>query len=260
MSNKLTLTSAILILLSFGNLAFAATSVPLNTGYDHWWGTAYGTAPAPLGLPKQDDYWINVSTATNFIPTFAIQKHPNWQAAFAGTNWINFQNNFNSMPGTSSTNLKYFVYRKCFCLQPGFVKPALKFQLRADDSVAVWFNSVTNPVINGTGGSFSGPPLNGSTERGFRTGSNCLYVLVEDAGVATGFDLEGNVTALAGLLATPAKGPNQSYAPCGCGNGPAGAAMRMEASPDDDKEVIQEILKFAEERRLKAVGPAIKRN
>jgi hypothetical protein len=241
------------MLLVFSNLAFATITVPLNTGYDHWWGTTYGTAPSPTGLPKQDDYWMNVSTGAT--PAFAITKHPAWQNPLGISTWINAQNSWASITGR-----QYYIYRKCFCLQQGYKGPVIKFQIRADDGVTAWLNTITNVVLSPTGGSFSGPPVNAASDKGFKVGSNCLYVLVDDVGsVATGFNLDGNVSAAAGLLSTPAKGPNQSYAPCSCGSGPAGAAMRMEAGAGDDNDVIKSIREFAE-RRFKTVDPSIKRN
>ena len=154
MKKTLPTTSTIFALFVFSTLAFATTTVPLNSGYNHWWGTTYGTLPSPAGLPKQEDYWINVSTAGNFIPSFAITKHPAWANPGGLSTWVNFQNTANSIPGTNPSNPRYFIYRKCFCLLQGYSKPVIKFTIRADDSVAVWLNTITNPVINPSPGNF----------------------------------------------------------------------------------------------------------
>jgi hypothetical protein len=142
---------------------------------------------------------------------------------------------------------------------PGFQKPSINFQFRADNSSQVWLNSVVTTLIGPSPSSFSGPALTGGTSDAskFRTGLNCLYVLVEDTGGAIGFNLSGTVTAT-GLMPVAGSGtaPNPSFAPCECG-GPAhdGPANRQSGAVDrDDAEVVRAIVKVAEERRLKRVA------
>jgi len=70
------------------------------------------------------------------------------------------------------------------------------------------------------------------------------------------------VTAAAGLLQTPAMGPNQSYAPCSCGGGPNGQGMptgietKTSTLTADDTEIIQGIVKYAEQRRAQRMRDA----
>jgi len=158
-------------------------------------------------------------------------------------------------------NPSYTIFRKCFCLLPGYKDAKLSFQARADDTIQVWLNTQMNQVLAPSWGNLNGPVLSGASTNGFRVGKNCLYVLLEDIYYgAMGFDLAGTISAY-GLLPMPAMGVGQSFEPCACrSGGPVGVAdasnaMRV-ADPtsatrvqDSDEQVIREIVKLAEARR-----------
>lgn len=236
----------------------AAAQLPLNTGYNYQTFSQY-----PVNV--QDNYWINIasSTGTPAGPSRVITPHPAWfQGPFPaqGGAWINAWNSYNSPPQVPAWTL----YRKCFCLLPGFKNASLKFETRADDNMGVWFNSVLNQVLPFTQGHFanSQQPLVAGTQTGFRVGKNCVYALVEDFyGVATGFYLKGSVTA-DGLLPTAAAGTGQSFAPCSCQSGhpgavdaadPRGAALDRRAQAlveEEERKVVDEIIKVAKARSL----------
>jgi hypothetical protein len=174
-----------------------------------------------------------------------------WAPAFTGSNWIGARNTVLSPAGTTPDNPAYTIFRKCFCLQPGFKGAKLSISsVRADDTIQVWLNSQTNQVIAPAWGNWNGTPLSGSTNNGFRVGKNCVYALVEDFHGHMGFDLLGDITAY-GLLPMPAAGTGQSFEPCACRQGPAGQQDSRSAMSvgDDDQKVIQAIVKIAEARR-----------
>lgn len=201
------------------------TTLPLNTGYDH---TVFAPYPAAgLTSTVQDQYWINIASypATNSAvnPSFVIHPGPfgGWATPMANSRWIGGWNTRNSRLGVTVPNPGYTIFRKCFCLSEGYKNAKLRFDLRADDTVQVWLNTQLNPVLPAAyhyyGQFLAGSvPLHGETDRGFRVGRNCLYVLVEDIGGATGFDLAGDISA-DGLLPTPAKGVEQTFGQCSCG-------------------------------------------
>lgn len=272
MKNKLNLIAAIFVLLVFSNFANATVTVPLNTGYDYWLNAAY---PIPTTVTPQqflqDDYWMHLSNpvGNTWSPAYAITRSIAWVPSMSApvfrSNWVNSRTNWSSAPTTTGTNPGYTIYRKCFCLQSGFIEPRINFNLRADDGVTVWLNTILNTVLPPSPANhFATIPYTASTNSGFRVGSNCLYVLVEDTGGATGFDLNGTVSAYAGLLSTPAKGPNQSYAPCSCSvNGPvplneADSQISAIMAENDDADAIKEIVKFAEERRVQRINGDVK--
>ena len=72
-----------------------------------------------------------------------------------------------------------------------------------------------------------------------------MYVLVEDTGVNTGFNLAANLSA-AGVTPMIAKGPNMVFEPCPCNvNGMAAGRADLE-----EKEVVNQIVKAAEMKRI----------
>jgi hypothetical protein len=259
---RITRIAALLVaLLTFHSHAAATTTLPLNTGYNHPIWTPY----SPVGV--QDNYWINIASYSptspppSPAPSFVI-PWSGWAPPLPGSGWISARNTRNSAPGTSQYDPAYTLFRKCFCLLPGFKEARLKFSARADDSIEVWLNTHLNKVLSASYGNFNptDPPLSAGTDKGFRVGKNCLYALVEDKGGAMGFNLAGDVSAM-GLLSMPAAGVAQSFAPCACRTGHPGlldsadqrdtAVAGRQAQPDeDDREVVTAIIKIAEGRRL----------
>jgi hypothetical protein len=246
-------------------------SLPLNTGYNY---SNFSLAPQPPGGTStvQDNYWIKIAsyeppaTTMTVAPAWVLPAAPPppWAAPLAvtvgsspiGSRWIGPRPVAASPPGSNQQNPAYSIFRKCFCLMPGYQGAQLSFQVRADDSVQVWLNSVTNTLVGPVSGSFNGIPRNGGTSNPahFQTWRNCLYVLVEDnLGGQMGFDLAGVVSAI-GLMPVAGAGTNASFAPCQCGGGPVpagatAAASRRASDPDDDSAVVQAIVRIAEARR-----------
>jgi hypothetical protein len=202
-------------------LGGVTTTLPLNTGYDH---SVHAPYPAVTSTTStvQDRYWINIAsyptTPVPVGPSFVIPQG-GWAPPMPGSRWITAWNTLFSPNGTSTPRPAYTIFRKCFCLSEGYKNALLRFDLRADDTVQAWLNTQLNPVLPAPYhffGNFLSTPLHGETDRGFRVGRNCLYVLVEDTGGAMGFDLAGDVSA-DGLLPTAAYGVEQTFGQCSCG-------------------------------------------
>jgi hypothetical protein len=241
--NKMNLIVAILILITVTNSVLATQTVKLNTGYNHSL-----IVDAPYTPTTQDNYWIKVwSTSGSFpAPSWAVPigTAPWWTPVLSDSNWINVQNNNGSTYPTSVSSPSYHLYRKCFCLHQGFNNASMKFDFRADDGVAVWFNSSWLFGFSAGNWAASTPYTIPSVTSGFKVGRNCVYVLIGDVGTYTGFNLAGNVTAN-GLLPTPAFGTAGTFQPCGCGGGGplAGGQTMKTVDNEDDTKVIEEIVK-----------------
>ena len=231
------MTRMIRALLFLVTAPVVVAQVPLNTGYNH-------ALNAPYAIGAQDQYWIALTSYPNSptAPARTIAPNAGWTAPLLPqTRWISAWNTNLSQPGTSAQNPSYTIFRKCFCLMPNFKNPTMSFQLRADDNVQAWFNTVTQTLIPPQIGNWwtgspvlQSPPVNPAW---FRTGRNCLYVLLEDTGGAMGFDLAGSVQAV-GLLPLPAHGVGQSI-PC-CDGQPAATV---------EADVLKAIRAVAEKRR-----------
>ena len=265
---SITRIAALVALLGLCVPASATTTLPLNTGYNYLTFSQY---PATAGT--QDNYWINIASYFPGVasvpvgPSYVVPPYPGWfPGPFApqGGAWISARNTNVSSPGTNVNNPAYTIFRKCFCLMPGFKNASLRFTARADDNIQVWFNSMTNQLLTPSQGHFNGTPLGPvGTEKGFRAGKNCIYALVEDQhGVAMGFYLDGSVTA-DGLLPSAAAGVGQSFAPCSCqaglpgqldAAGPRDAAVlerrAQTQAEEEERRVIDAIIKVAEARRV----------
>lgn len=270
---KLKAALLILLTLALGVPSFAGT-LPLNTGYDYSSWNTYAAG-------ANDNYWIRIASYPPVMPT---PVGPSWAVAYNGnfatwlppmagptgipSMWINAFGNTNASPaGASAQNPAYAIYRKCFCLQPGFSNANIRGSVRSDEAIQIWLNSMLNTVlpvspinINNT----NGPPyqISYTNQSAFRSGKNCLYVLVEDTGSHTGFDLAANLTAnnVTPLIAT---GPGMSFEPCSCGHGipdtavPGttipGAAMRTADS--EEQQTLAAIVKIARQKRLSRTRP-----
>lgn len=262
MFRKINLITVLVALLLTSSFAMGSTTMPLNTGYNHSIFQPYAAVFGPS--TTLDQYWINIAsyptTSPAVWPAYVIQPHSVWAPALPGTNWISARNTFTSGAGVNPENPGYTIFRKCFCLLPGFKDANLSLRVRADDTIQIWLNTQTNQVLAPSWGNLNGTPLSASTTKGFRVGKNCVYVLLEDYYYgAMGFDLLGSVSA-DGLLPVPAAGVGQSFEPCACrGQGPAehagevgltkaDAASRLKAE-DSDEPAIGEIVKLADQRR-----------
>ena len=220
-----------------------------------------------------DNYWIKVASyepPAGNAPVAPAQvlniTGTGWLGALtypAGnpSRWVGPRNTASSSPGATPENPAYSLFRKCFCLMPGFQNPRIDFQIRGDNNISAWVNFTTNNLVPAQSGRWNLSPISASTTNAswFRVGRNCIYVLVEDWGGAMGFNLAGTVNAV-GLMPVAGAGSDVSFAPCQCRSGPAvGTATavtgigaeeaRTRAGTDDDSAVVQAILKIAEERR-----------
>lgn len=204
-----------LALLGASSAAMSQTTLPLDTGlnYSNFTVSSYSGSPLP------DQYWIKVASSSTMssTPGFVIPAHPAWQtlpSSIGGqSSWVG-----PTPTGTSPSGQTTFaIFRKCFCLMPGYKQAQMNFKIRGDDGIGVWLNSAGNNIVPYQGGSFSGPAINGpATAPKFQTGRNCVYVLVVDTGsVVTGFNLAGTVSAY-GLMPMASAGTGASFRPCTC--------------------------------------------
>jgi hypothetical protein len=198
-------------------------SLPLDTGFNNSNFSYYTVNGSP------ENYWIKVASSSTNTPSpgFVIPAHPAWQTlpgTLSGfqTKWVGPTASGASPSGQTT----FAIFRKCFCLMPGYKQAQMSFKMRGDDGVGVWLNSIGNNILPYQGGSFNGPAINGTaTPSQFRTGRNCVYVLVVDTGsVVTGFNLAGTVSAY-GLMPMAAAGTGASFRPCAC-EGPAAVPER----------------------------------
>ncbi|MCB0047629.1 MAG: hypothetical protein KDD92_19565, partial [Caldilineaceae bacterium] len=198
----------------------AIAQVLLNTGYDHDVGTTY---PAVGGVSSvQDKFWIKIasyepnSASAPVDEAFVVQQSGSWWPAASNSQWIGPRAVVNSAGGVGGDFKGYRIFRKCFCLINAVGNHHIRFDVRADDNVQVWMNSVLNTLVGPQDGQFrynDATPISVdvSGEGILQPGRNCLYVLVEDYGGGVAFNLVGEVS---GALATPARGPDMEFGPC----------------------------------------------
>jgi len=237
----------VLALLALGRVAMGATTVALNTGYDN--GSFAPYPPASQPSTTNDNYWITIASFPNLpVAPAWVLKYPGlpWAPAIASTNWIGPRNTVSSAPITAGQP-NYAIFRKCFCLLPNYKNPSLTFQVLTDDASQAWFNSQLNVALPPSPANYGGPPRQSlaSSASWFHQGTNCIYLLLEDVGGWTGFDLAGTIQA-DGLDPLPATGANITFR-CPCN---AGVPTKF-----NDEQVVTALRKIAEERRLKRTVP-----
>src|SRR6267154_6902552 len=193
-------------LLTFNNVAaIGQQTLPLNTGYDHSVPGPYPTVTTGTSTTN-DNYWINIAShpTTNpaLGPSWVLQQISPWWAAMPSSSWIGARSTV-AGGGSSMQDKGYVIFRKCYCLLPGFNQASLTFKIRTDDQGFLYFNSVTNPLGTVPQNYNSPTPFSGGTtnQNYFQVGKNCFYVLLEDFGGYMGFDLVGTIKAN-GLLPT----------------------------------------------------------
>lgn len=257
MKNKINIAAMILLVVVSANLTFGG-SLPLNTGYDYSNSTIYS-------FGSSDDYWIRIAS----YPVMSPAVGPAWAVSTSGTSWLTLPNSTwinpfgstNVTPnGYNAQNPAYALYRKCFCLRPGYNEPRIQASVRSDESIQIWLNLMGNQVLTTSPINLNGTPyaINYTNASAFRVGKNCLYVLVEDTGVHTGFNLDGKIFA---NNVTPliAKGANMSFEPCSCSQGPQPAALQKRLDAEDE-QVVKEIVKVAEMKRIERIRRPDPRN
>jgi hypothetical protein len=231
--------------------AHAATLVPLNTGYNHAFFAPYPVVPTTVSTTN-DNYWINITSYPNTSPvapaaSWVLKTPTGWLPPGPGSHWINSRPAAIS-PG-SPQDPGYSIFRKCFCLLPNYREAAMRFNLRADDNVQVWVNSVLNVAVPPNSGRWSwGTPIvsNPSQPSWFRAGRNCVYVLVENTSQHMGFTMDGSFTA-EGLMPLPAVGPDMKF-DCGCNSGVPGPANTAANMVQEERVVIEAISAIAKRR------------
>ncbi|HEV7237717.1 MAG TPA: hypothetical protein VGQ36_00630 [Thermoanaerobaculia bacterium] len=245
------LVAVLFIALSATVATAQMAQMPLNTGFNYGGWGPYQTVITPVSATP-DNYWINIASYPPTIPsvkrTFVLQTPIlSWQTSLPASHWISARDKADSDPGVTPVLPGYTIYRKCFCLQD-FSAPLISFTLRADDTVQVWFNSQVNVMLPPQTGNWNTTAITSlpSKSSWFRTGTNCLYALVEDFLGLTGFDLSGTVT-VTGPAPIPAFGTTPTY-PCGCTTNPNPNGVEASAS-EDDSEVVAALIEIAEERR-----------
>lgn len=251
-----TLAARVMLALTFvAALASAQTIVPLNTGYNHAAFAPYPTVTTMISTTR-DDYWINIAsypptTPAAPAPSFVLQSPSGWSPPIAGSSWISARNQAASAPGVTDANPGYTIFRKCFCLLSNYNNPQISFSVRADDTVQVWLNTQVRVLVPPQFGNFGSTTAIASLPSNpawFRTGLNCLYVLVEDYRGITGFNLAGTVQAN-GLAPVPAFGVEQTF-DCPCRTpSPGNPAVLDVTAEQDDTEVVAELIRIAETRR-----------
>lgn len=259
--------SIAVMLLAFCTFAKGEQSLLLNTGYDYSVPGPYKTVTTYISN-RRDDYWIYIEPFPPINPALGpswVLQLPStdgkndWSPAMAGSNWINARKT-EAGGGSSPANNGYVLFKKGFCLLPGFNPASLTFQIRADNQAFLYLNSVTNPLGTVPQNFLSDKPFDGHTanQTYFKVGMNWLYVLVEDFGGGMGFDLVGDIKAN-GVLPNVARWDENAqdavFAPCPCSTpppnlpgGPKNATVRARAE-EDDKKAINEIIKIAEAHR-----------
>jgi hypothetical protein len=240
-----------------GNSAIAG-ALPLDTGYDYTNFAPYPAPPLnPAPSPISDNYWINIASFPTIAvsPAHVIDPNAAWQT-YPGSRWIGPRNVWNS--NASTDNPYYTIFKKCFCLAPKFNSPSLSFHVRNDDNMQIWLNTVLDTLVGPIPGNYNTPGANvvatAAQLQYLHAGKNCIYVLLEDTGTAMGFDLTGNVNAN-GLYPFAAAGVDGTF-PCGCDAHPGpvpnsaanNPAARSAMQGDDDREVVNAIIKLAEAR------------
>lgn len=192
-----------------------ATTLPLDTGYNHGGPAYYGPNDT------RDHYWIKI--ASYEPPAGSVPVDDTYiyhgQALTAGGSAKALGPNptgYSSL-GTHTSNKAYAIYRKCFCLL-STENVSLNFTVRADEWATVWLNGVAT-ILAGPAEGWD-PNISAASSRPtdrtmFREGRNCIYVLVEDSGIGTSFSLSGWVSG-PGLMPMMAEGKDASFGPCRC--------------------------------------------
>lgn len=262
---------ATLILAAASSASIASTTVNLDTGFNHATGGYF-----PVG--STDPYWQVISKYPSQAPLPVspanVVPSSGWLLTGlpAGARWISGFIGGTSPSSTGKYDPGYTIYRKCFCVMPEALAQTavqgsglnLNAVLRADDNVQVWLNNMLtgqllSPIIQTGQWSWGNGISVRARTAAFRPYVNCVYVLVEDdQGGRTGFSMTGSVSSTFGLWDQAGNTDPNSYKPCPC-KAPVHHDAPSAKMMDVEHEDLQEIVKYAEERRLtrqKAGKPA----
>jgi hypothetical protein len=193
----------------------AAVALPLDTGYN------YTTFAPYVPGSTVDNYWIKIASYEPSLTSVPVAPASiiNGVTPVAGPGaQVLGPNPSAALGGTHISKKGYSLYRKCFCLLTT-QGASLSFNVRGDDIIQVWLNSVQYTLAGPTPGNFwtGSTPISSlpSNQGMFLTGRNCIYVLVEDYWGATHFSLSGQVTG-PGVMPMAAEGVNMVFKPCHC--------------------------------------------
>ena len=166
-----------------------ATTINVNTGYDHNGGVVYP-------IPAFDAYWKVIADpdpgTSEPRPAWTIVPHYAWAPAMGASRWIS------SYPDYANNTNDIYEFEFCFYLDPSFSTASLYMEIRADDSARVYLNG--NWIGDANWYSWNNTtwptPPNFSTTSYFQAGNNLITVeLANTDGVAMGFNIDGTVTA-----------------------------------------------------------------
>lgn len=149
---RMNLMAAVFALLVFNS--FAIGQLQLGTGFDNTLTVQAPYPNPPLALSnQQDNYWINIAT----FPTTTPAVGPTWvlrspqtgwfSVLLPSSRWISAWPTAASPSVTSASNPGYTIFRKCFCLLPGYQNPNLNFRVRADNQINAYLNTTLNQVL-----------------------------------------------------------------------------------------------------------------
>ena len=259
---KLKIKALAALALSAASIASSAsTSMRLDTGFNHATGAYFAAGPT-------DIYWQVISKYPLVAPLPVSPSHvllplpSGWLLNTAP--WISAFPGGISPTSSGSYDPGYTIYRKCFCVMPEALVQtptqnsalSLTARLRADDNVQVWLNnSLSGQLLipqSQTGRWGSGSPINVVAQSSkFRPYVNCLYVFVEDdQGGRTGFSMTGSVSANFGLWDQAGSADPNSFKPCPCKAPGQHVGATGAKIGDTEHEDLQEIVKYAETRRV----------
>ncbi|CAN5444820.1 hypothetical protein BH10ACI1_BH10ACI1_31900 [soil metagenome] len=180
MKHKLQFIVAMFALLVFSNSVFAGyNTIDINTGLDQT------NDPATLyTIGQKDDFWRLISPSSQ--STDVIASVVGWATAQPNSQWIS--------PGAVSGT--FYVYERCFCLNNP-EKALIMLSLRADNRANLFLNDYSQNILQTTKDYSFAPsrkPAETKTDKGFVKGKNCIRVIVQNDGGATGFNLVGTVS------------------------------------------------------------------
>jgi hypothetical protein len=239
-----------LLVLALSGTSVAAAALPLDTGYNH------GTFAPYLPGSTTDNYWIKIASYDPSLASVPVAPASiiNGVTPVAGVGaQVLGPNPWAALGGTHISKKGYSLYRKCFCLL-STQGASLGFNVRGDDIIQVWLNSVQYTLAGPTVGNFwtGSLPVTSlpSNEGMFLKGRNCIYVLVEDYWGATHFSLSGQVTG-PGVMPMAAEGVDMVFKPCHCPQ-----PQTAGAAPGNESAMIASIQQAARIRAAVKAAPS----
>lgn len=179
------------------------TFLLLNTGWDQNAGVIAPGNPDDEWMVTRDSNLVGNGNVLPFLNTpepvaaDTLAPYPGWGGPLVGPGATGSQWVYHSV----STANGIFEYQYCFCLQEGFSNAQLQMDLLADDNAQVFLNgNLILSTVNGFAFLLQNlASVTVTNQALFNPGENCIKVVVKNtAGVATGFNAVGSVTATNG--------------------------------------------------------------